>query len=93
MLEPRTTSTRLRRTDPTCDSGPTRSEPSDHRFHAVNAGLADQDADWLVTFAKTVGWLHLNPVIGAHATVVSEGILAVHEHQGNMIAIMLQTGG
>ena len=42
-------------------------------IHAVNAELADQDADWRATFAKIVGQTDLNPIIGALVGVVSEG--------------------
>ena len=62
-------------------------------IHAVNAELADQDADRRATFAKIVRQTDLNPAVSALVGVVSEGLAAVHERKESVIAIMLQTGG
>jgi hypothetical protein len=58
---------------------------------AINAQLVDQDSALRDRLAE----ISRNPSISADTKVVldllAEGIAAVHERQGNMITLMLQT--
>lgn len=58
---------------------------------AINAQLVQQDAALRAVFARAVATGGLDPAMRTLVEAIGEGLAAIHERQGNMITLMLQT--
>lgn len=57
----------------------------------VNAKLVEQDEVLRAQFAEIARRVEADPATHALVEVLSEGLAALHERQGNLITLMLQT--
>jgi len=57
----------------------------------INNRLADQDQALRDKFSQIAGRLDSDPTTQALVELLSEGLAAIHERQGNLITMLLRT--
>lgn len=58
---------------------------------AINAQLVQQDTALRTVFARAAATEGLDTAMRSLVEAIGEGLAAIHERQGNMITLMLQT--
>ncbi|MGK2954700.1 MAG: hypothetical protein ACSLFI_03385 [Solirubrobacterales bacterium] len=58
----------------------------------LNKRLIEQDKALRARFDDVAAGMDLDPGMKALLEVVSEGLAAIHERQGNMITLLIRTG-
>ena len=59
----------------------------------INRRLVEQDHELRARFAGIVSRLGEDPTAHAICELIAEGLAAIHERQGNLVTLMLQSDG